>query len=186
SVFVVVMVDLQRIPAERTDLQSQLYTDLFAFSLVLAAIAGIVDRFGNTLQATVKLQQQRERELEQLSQSLEIKVNEQTADLRAALQQSEQREQELLTALKQIDHQRHTIRQLSVPIIPVSERAMVMPLIGELNQERLDIMTEQALSELAQQQKSRLIIDLTGVTMFDGKVAECLIDMIEAVRLMGS
>jgi rsbT co-antagonist protein RsbR len=186
SITVVGLNELQALPIERRDLKSQLYTDIFAFSLICFAIAGIVDRFGNTLQSTLKLQQQRERELEQLSQSLEVTVREQTADLRVALQQSEQREQELRNALQQIDKQRTTIRQLSVPIIPVSEHAMVMPLVGELDQDRLDIMTQQALNEMAQQQKSRLIIDLTGVTMFDNKVAECLLDMIEAVRLMGS
>jgi rsbT co-antagonist protein RsbR len=186
SMVAVVFIGVQRNPPETIELQNQIYTTIFIFSLFMIVIAAVVDRFGNTLQKTVRLQQQRERELEELSQSLEIKVNEQTADLRAALQQSEKREQELRNALQQIDHHRHTIRQLSVPIIPVSERAMVMPLIGELDQERLDIMTEQALNELSQRHKSRLIVDLTGVTMFDHKVADYLLQLIEAVRLMGS
>lgn len=183
---VVAYIELQRIPIEQEHLQLQVYTNVFGFIILLGTITAIVDRFGNTLRSTIRVQQLREIELEQISQKLETAVTERTADLQLALEDSVQRERELLLALDQIDQQRDTIRQLSVPIIPVSEKAMVMPLVGELDEDRLEIMTQQALRELTLHNKSRLIVDVTGVTIFDHKVAECLLNMINAIRLIGS
>ena len=75
---------------------------------------------------------------------------------------------------------------LSMPIIPVWEGVLVLPLIGEIGAERAQEALERVLAELVATESDVLLVDITGVLEIDTDVAQALIRMVEAARLMGA
>lgn len=77
------------------------------------------------------------------------------------------------------------ILELSTPVLSLWENILAMPLIGTLDSRRsLDVM-EKALTRMAQEKSRVLIVDITGVPVVDTMVANHLIRLSDAVRLMG-
>jgi rsbT co-antagonist protein RsbR len=88
--------------------------------------------------------------------------------------------------LATIDAQRDVIREMSVPVLPLSQSALVLPLVGALDSERLGLVQEQALHSIEQMSARFLILDITGVPIVDTAVAQGLIQVVQAARLLGS
>jgi rsbT co-antagonist protein RsbR len=88
--------------------------------------------------------------------------------------------------LAMIEEQQFTIRNLSVPILPLSTDALVMPLVGALDGERLRLLQEQALRALEQTRARFLILDLTGVPIVDRQLAYDIIQLLQTARLLGA
>jgi rsbT co-antagonist protein RsbR len=124
--------------------------------------------------------------LEQARADLEVEVATRTADLRAALGEVEARTLEQARLLNEVAMQRDVIRELSVPVLPVSARTLVMPLVGALDTTRLQLIQEQALHAIERGDARRLVIDITGVPVVDSQVAQGLLAVVEAVRLLGA
>ena len=93
---------------------------------------------------------------------------------------------EIAEQLATIDAQRNVIREMSVPVLPLSQSALVLPLIGALDSERLALVQEQALRSIEQLAAGFLILDITGVPIVDTAVAQGLIQIVQAARLLGS
>jgi rsbT co-antagonist protein RsbR len=125
-------------------------------------------------------------ELQRLNASLESQVAERTRALEHALQEVEERaaRQELL--ISQIDQQRDVIQEMSVPVLPVAARVLVMPLVGALDSARLTMIHDKALNAIQRESARYLVLDITGVWVVDSQVAQGLIRVIEAVRLLGA
>jgi anti-anti-sigma regulatory factor len=125
-------------------------------------------------------------QLHQILESLEQRVTDRTADLRRALDEVEARarEQELLLAENR--QQRETIREMSVPVLPVSDSTLVMPLVGALDTERLQLLQSQALQAIERSPARTLILDITGVPIVDSQVAQGIIAVVQAARLLGA
>ncbi len=75
--------------------------------------------------------------------------------------------------------------EVSSPLLSVWEGVTVLPLIGTLDSRRTQEAMEKTLTNIAQNQVRVLIIDITGVITVDTQVADHLIQMATAVRLMG-
>jgi rsbT co-antagonist protein RsbR len=82
--------------------------------------------------------------------------------------------------------QEQMLRELSTPLIPVSENVVVMPLIGTLNEVRAEQMRGVLLDGVAAQQARVAILDITGVPSVDERVAEALLGAARAARLLGA
>lgn len=52
---------------------------------------------------------------------------------------------------------------MSVPVLPVRDDTLVMPLIGVLDGDRLVQIREQALKRIEASRARRLLLDITGV-----------------------
>jgi rsbT co-antagonist protein RsbR len=89
------------------------------------------------------------------------------------------------TQLAEIDAQRLVIRDMSVPILPVSPTTLVMPLIGVLDTERLQLMQHQVLATIARVRAHYLLVDITGVPLVDTQVAQGIVEVVRAARLLG-
>jgi PAS domain S-box-containing protein len=92
------------------------------------------------------------------------------------------------TALQQqvIDAQREALRELSTPLIPISDRVVIMPLIGTIDSQRAQQVMEMLLEGVAQYQAELAIIDITGVSVVDTQVAQALVSAAQAVKLLGA
>lgn len=124
--------------------------------------------------------------LAELNASLEAQVAQRTAALQIALRDLEQRAAEQARLLAENEQQRQAIRALSVPVLPVRDTTLVMPLIGAIDTTRLSDMQEHALKQIEQTGARELLIDVTGVPVIDTQVAKGLIQLVEAARLMGT
>jgi anti-anti-sigma factor len=96
--------------------------------------------------------------------------------------------EEQKTALQQqlIEAQRDTLRELSTPLIPITDEVVIMPLIGTIDSQRAQQVMESLLEGVAQHQAGLVILDITGVLVVDTQVAQTFIQAAHAVRLLGA
>lgn len=85
-----------------------------------------------------------------------------------------------------IDAQRAALRELSTPLIPLTRRIVLMPLIGAIDSTRAHMVVEVLLEGVAAQRASLAILDITGVAVVDTQVAQVLLQAAQAVRLLGA
>ena len=82
--------------------------------------------------------------------------------------------------------QRETIRELSTPVLPFREGMLLLPIIGKLETNRARQLTEHLLDAVRYHRAKVIVIDITGVETVDSRVANHLVQTIDAVRLMGA
>ncbi len=75
--------------------------------------------------------------------------------------------------------------ELSTPVLSLWDGILSVPLIGTLDSRRTQDAMEKALTRMADDKARVLIVDITGVPVGDTIVANYLIRMATAVRLMG-
>jgi rsbT co-antagonist protein RsbR len=125
-------------------------------------------------------------QLRQTLESLEQRVADRTLDLQRALGEVEARAQTQAHLLAENERQRETIREMSVPVLPVMDSTLVMPLVGALDTERIHLLQEQALRAIERARARTLILDITGVPIVDSQVAQGLIMVVQSARLLGT
>jgi rsbT co-antagonist protein RsbR len=107
--------------------------------------------------------------------------------VRAALEaRVAERTRELEDKLSTIRAQAETIQELSTPVLKVWEGVLAMPLVGVLDTRRAQQMTEELLQAINQQQATVALVDITGVTVLDTRVADHLLDTMRAVSMLGA
>jgi rsbT co-antagonist protein RsbR len=79
-----------------------------------------------------------------------------------------------------------TIRQLSTPVLPVTQDALVLPLIGDIDTARSQQIVETLLNSVQRYRAKWAIIDITGVPLVDTAVANHLIQATQGVALLGA
>lgn len=103
------------------------------------------------------------------------------------ISERKQAEQERAALLQQvIDAQRAAIRELSTPLIPISDTTVIMPLIGTIDSARTMQIMETLLEGVARNRATIAILDITGVQIVDTQVASALIRAAQAVKLLGA
>jgi rsbT co-antagonist protein RsbR len=85
-----------------------------------------------------------------------------------------------------IDIQRDALRELSTPLIPITDDVVIMPLIGTIDSGRAQMVMEGLLTGVAQHQAELVILDITGVQVVDTQVAKALVQVAQAVKLLGA
>lgn len=85
-----------------------------------------------------------------------------------------------------IHAQRELLAQLSTPVIPISERVIVMPFIGGLDRARMQQALGVLLEEVQRRQVSTAILDITGVSDMDAEATQGVLQAARAVRLLGA
>ena len=107
------------------------------FTLIVGVLGSFWRATSDVSRATLQESLSREQELEQLRATQERTIAERTASLAAALEESATRAARLEQAFAEVEQQRAVVRELSVPILPVSRDTLVMPLVGALDSIRL-------------------------------------------------
>jgi PAS domain S-box-containing protein len=78
------------------------------------------------------------------------------------------------------------LRELSTPLLMVSDHVLVMPLIGAIDSRRAQQIIETLLEGITAHSADIAIIDITGVPLVDTQVANALLRSAQAVRLLGA
>ncbi len=117
----------------------------------------------------------------------QLELRRHVAELDAALaeQQRVQAEHARLHD-EMISMQAMALAELSTPLIPISERVVVMPLIGSLDEQRAQRVLDTLLHGLAGSGAQIAILDITGVPVVDTQVANALIRAAQSVKLLGA
>lgn len=181
SAFSLLTVPLPPIPAH---FQLMLH---FAIPIVITGALGLL--FGytwNNLHHSLAASQQANQALQRLQQDLEQQVAQRTSELATTLHHVQAQAAEQARLLNENEQQRQTINTLSVPILPISSSALVIPLVGTLDQERLDLLRTRALQSLEQRGARTLLLDLTGVELVDSYAASGILQLVQSAHLLGS
>ncbi len=78
-----------------------------------------------------------------------------------------------------------TALKLSIPIIKVSDKVGVLPIVGDIDSQRAHLIMEQSLIRGNELSLNHLIIDLSGVPIIDTMVADRIYKVIDSLRLIG-
>jgi len=85
-----------------------------------------------------------------------------------------------------IREQQEAIQELPTPVLPFREGMLLVPIIGLIDTQRARQLTEQLLRAIRSDRAKVVVIDITGVQSVDSKVANHIVQTVEAARLMGA
>lgn len=169
GLLVVVMMIIPPIPTIKADLGVML-----PFIQVAAIIANFVlvwlinDRQTSALTSAITMSHQRAVEAETARNETEL--------ARADLEQQNNEKARLL----------ELVQTLEMPIIPIGQNVLVMPLVGSLDSRRADAIQRRLLEEVTRLRARTVVLDVTGISIVDTAVARQLLRTAQAVRLLGA
>ncbi|MBA3469824.1 MAG: STAS domain-containing protein [Herpetosiphonaceae bacterium] len=98
--------------------------------------------------------------------------------------------QEMLRNLEQrnaeITQLYETVNNLEIPVIPLMDGIIVVPLVGHLDTQRMERLADHVLKTIHQERVRIILIDITAVPVFDTAVAQRLASLTTAVQLLGA
>jgi methyl-accepting chemotaxis protein len=88
---------------------------------------------------------------------------------------------------KNADQQRllDLVATLETPAIPIAEGVLFAPVFGSLDSHRSQRLTERLLDEVHTRRIRKVILDITGVVTVDTQVAHALLQLVQALKLLG-
>lgn len=109
-----------------------------------------------------------------------------TSYVKVREEQLREREQELNQLQHELESVSAAVRELSAPIAPIHDNVLVLPLVGSIDTNRAQSITEDLLEEIVARQSDFVIIDITGVPIVDTSIANYLLQTTKAVSLLGA
>lgn len=82
--------------------------------------------------------------------------------------------------------QAEAILELSIPVVQVWDDVILATIVGTLDSQRAQRLTERLLQQIVETESSVALIDITGVPTIDTATAQHLLDSINAVNLLGA
>ncbi len=79
-----------------------------------------------------------------------------------------------------------TIQELSTPVLQVRPGLLILPIIGSIDSQRAQMLTQAVLNSIRDRRGRAVVIDITGVPDVDSAVANHLVQTVDACRLMGA
>jgi methyl-accepting chemotaxis protein len=116
--------------------------------------------------------------------SLEVEIDTRGHDEIAELAQSFDTMRRSIQEL--VNRQAAAIDALATPLIPVHDEVVVAPLVGHLDDQRVDRFRETLVEGLHSSEARVAIIDVTGVPQLDDTVAAGLVRAAMSARLLGT
>ncbi|HEY0606720.1 MAG TPA: STAS domain-containing protein [Herpetosiphonaceae bacterium] len=93
---------------------------------------------------------------------------------------------DLIAQSAALEEQRALIQQLGAPIVPIAAHVLLLPLVGPIDEARTAQITEAVLEQISQTQAEVMLVDITGVPVVDAFVANHIVSLTRAVRLLGA
>jgi rsbT co-antagonist protein RsbR len=99
-----------------------------------------------------------------------------TARVQATQLQQQYDEQQRLMTL---------VATLEIPVISLAEGVILVPIVGSLDSRRAERLTASILQTITSRRTQFVILDLVGVVEVDTFVARAIINLVNAIKLMG-
>ncbi|WP_338469772.1 ATP-binding protein [Niallia sp. XMNu-256] len=80
---------------------------------------------------------------------------------------------------------RETVDELSVPIIPMTDKVCILPIVGTVDTYRAKKIRERTLVRVKELKADQLIIDISGVPYVDTAVVNHLFKIVKGIKLLG-
>jgi rsbT co-antagonist protein RsbR len=85
-----------------------------------------------------------------------------------------------------IRRQAQSIRDLSTPVLQLRDRLLLMPLIGVIDAQRVQMIADRLLTAIRRSRALVAVLDITGVATVEDAVASRLSEAVTAAQLMGT
>jgi len=82
--------------------------------------------------------------------------------------------------------QERVLLELTTPVIPISDRVLVIPIVGDVDAERAHQLTNKLLIGIARSHARVAILDVTGMPVVKPDVAAALLRCANAARMLGA
>ncbi|MFB4167460.1 STAS domain-containing protein [Virgibacillus sp. JSM 102003] len=86
---------------------------------------------------------------------------------------------------KLIEEQRKLVDNLSAPIIPITSKISILPIIGTMDRNRVTVIEEKVLLEIGQRHVQKLIMDLSGIAEMEKEVLQLFLKLLDGISMMG-
>lgn len=149
------------------------YTDPFTLIIYATSVAGMIvarivtDTAQNTVEKNAAQIAEQHSHLEQQARVLAATNDQLHAELT--------RQKHLLDL----------VASLETPVVQIAEGTLLAPLVGALDSRRAEEIMRHLLTEVTSQRSRLVIIDIAGVNTLDSTVAEILLRLTQALRLIG-
>jgi rsbT co-antagonist protein RsbR len=124
--------------------------------------------------------------LEKSNLVLEERVRERTAELEDALELQRTQAAELAQSMQSQHQLAAMLSEMALPIIPVREDVLVVPLVGALDTQRGHDMLSRVLQAVEESRARAVILDVTGVPVIDTYIGRIFINTADAVAMLGA
>ncbi|WP_240377416.1 STAS domain-containing protein [Bacillus piscicola] len=84
-----------------------------------------------------------------------------------------------------LDLAKKQMQEISVPVVPIQSGTAVLPLIGDMDDERSEFLQQRTLERATELDLTSIIIDLSGINTINTWFAQHLIQLIDALKLLG-
>jgi|GEM_PF-2381548 len=170
------------------------FVDLYRTAQEVKRQAELLRQANEVLEVEVAERRKAEEALQKVHEELEARVERRTDQLARAnaelKEQSAERqraeEDRARLQEKVIRMQAALLEELSTPLIPLSEKIVIMPLVGTIDAKRATQVLEVVSQGVVARGARIAIIDITGVPTVDAHVAGALVQSSQAVRLLGA
>ncbi|MBA2651370.1 MAG: STAS domain-containing protein [Tatlockia sp.] len=85
-----------------------------------------------------------------------------------------------------IHDQQEILKELSTPVLQVRDELLILPIVGAIDEQRAKLLTETLLICIRDRRAKVVVMDITGVSTVDSRVANHLLQTVDASRLMGA
>ncbi len=162
------------IPVELIGFQRQLILTLMIHVVVLLALTAITLVIARS--ERLAHEQRLHFSAELAARKAELETSHTTLDTtNTALNSAYAQQQQLIEQMQ----------QLETPLIRLASTMLLLPLVGLLDQRRVESLTASVLQSIHLNRATTLIIDLTGVVITDMRVLPSFSEILRAVRLLG-
>lgn len=101
-------------------------------------------------------------------------------------EQKRKEEERLLLREQVISAQEEALRELSTPLVPIADGVVAMPIVGSVDQARVERIMTTLLDGIGHHGAHTVILDVTGVRTVDSNVASAIVSVARAARLLGA
>ncbi len=147
-----------------------------------AIIRQTISRLEQNLNRTI----QHEQHLEEQRAALEAENNARTQVMEKTLAALEAQSSDLRRASLELQNREAIIRRFNVPAIPILEGVLVLPLIGNIDSERAELVRQAVFSGIAHYRAAYVLLDITGVPVIDEHGARAIQQATQGARLLGA
>jgi rsbT co-antagonist protein RsbR len=88
-------------------------------------------------------------------------------------------------SVRRLNAQQEMIVEMSAPVITITKDIGFLPLVGEINTYRAQVIFEKTLAQSVDMRLEKLFIDLSGVPIIDTMVAHQIFQVISGLKLIG-
>ncbi|RRR65322.1 MAG: HAMP domain-containing protein [Candidatus Viridilinea halotolerans] len=117
---------------------------------------------------------------------LQTTFNQMVSNLRGQRVALEARTDELQASVERQQALLDTVARLSIPLLPVWEGVVVLPLVGHVDEARGADLLAALMQGVVERRARVVILDITGLSSLDDTVLHTLIQAAQAIKLLGA